>query len=98
MAECGRTGQHLNAKKIEYIIYNISSQGPLLASNSTIRDYKERKASAWRALINLEKTWSSNLPSGLKSQIFAAAIKTLYNCKAWTLTAALTKSLDDCNA
>ncbi len=65
---------------------------------STEKDIKERKASAWRALNNLRKIWTSNLSSGLKTRIFIAAIETilLYSCEAWTLTAALTKSLDGC--
>ena len=37
---------------------------------STQRDIKERKASAWRAVNNLKKIWTSNLSRGLKTRIF----------------------------
>ena len=61
-------------------------------------DIKEKKASAWRALNSLRKIWTSNLSRELKTRIFVAAIETilLYSCEAWTLPAALTKSLDGC--
>ena len=43
-AECGRTGLHLNAKKIEYMAFNVNSQGPPLDSNGDllkqIKDFK----------------------------------------------------------
>ena len=55
-----------------------------LRMDSTERDIKERKASAWRALNNLKKIWTSNLSRRLKTQIFVAAIKTipLNSCEA----------------
>ena len=66
----------------------------------TERGIRERKASAWRALNNLRMIWTSNLPRVLKTQLFLAAIETilLYSCEAWSLTTALTKSLDGCYA
>ena len=51
---------------------------------STERDIKEREASAWKALNNLKKIWTSNLLRALQNQIFIAAIETklLYSCEA----------------
>ena len=68
-----------------------------MESTERERDIKARKASAWRALNNLRKIQTSNLSRGLKTQIFVAASKTilLYSCEAWTLTAALIKSVDE---
>ena len=41
------------------------------------KDIKERKASAWRALNNQKKIWTSNLSRELQTWIFAAAIETI---------------------
>ena len=65
---------------------------------STERDIRERKALAWRALNRMNKIWDSNFSKSLKTRMFIASIETilLYGSETWTLTAALTKSLDGC--
>ena len=50
------------------------------------------------ALHDMKKIWTSQLPKGLKLRFFHAAIETilLYGCESWTLTKALTKSINGC--
>ena len=65
---------------------------------SSEKDIKNRKPQAWRALNNLRKIWKSNISNSLKTRIFDVTVETilLYGCEAWTLTTALSKSLDGC--
>lgn len=46
----------------------------------------------------MKDVWRGQLPHVMKLRFFHAAIKTilLYGCKAWSLTKAMTKSLDGC--
>ena len=65
---------------------------------STDKDIKERKAQAWRAINSMKKIWTSGMARPLKARIFIATVEAilLYGCESWTLTTALTKSLDGC--
>ena len=51
---------------------------------------------AWRALNDMSRIWASGMPKALKLRFFHATVETvlLYGCEAWTLTKALTKTLD----
>ena len=59
-------------------------------------DIKVRKGMAWRALNDMSRIWASGMTKALKLRFFHATVETvlLYGCEAWTLTKALTKSLD----
>ena len=65
---------------------------------STDKNFKVRKALAWKALHDMKKIWKSSLSKKLKLRYFQAAIETilLYGSGTWTLTATQTKSLDGC--
>ena len=65
---------------------------------STGKDLKVRKGLSWNALHDMKKIWSSKLSMCLKIRLFQASIESilLYGCEAWTLTTAMTKSLDGC--
>ena len=59
-------------------------------------DVKARKAQAWMACQKLKKIWNSSMSREIKIRLFLVTVKSmlLYNSEKWTLTSALTKSLD----
>ena len=65
---------------------------------STKKDIKSRKASAWRACNKLTNMWKSNLPRRLKERLFLATVESvlLYGSEAWTLTPKLEKQINGC--
>ena len=64
--------------------------------DESLKDINVRKALAWRALNDMEKTWKSNLSPGVKKRFFVATVESilLYGCEAWALNKAMEKSLD----
>ncbi|XP_071795689.1 uncharacterized protein [Asterias amurensis] len=104
-SECEKFGLHLIAKKTEYMVYNIGDHAPLKtfggSSLKEVDDFKylgSRMQSTEKALHDMKKIWTSQQPKGLKMRFFHAAIKTilLYGCESWTLTKAMTKSINGC--
>ena len=64
--------------------------------DESLKDISVREALAWRALNSMERTWKSNLSSGVKKRFFVATVESilLYGCEAWALNKAMEKSLD----
>ena len=63
--------------------------------NETNKDIAARKASAWRALNDMNKIWKSSMSPDLKKRFFIATVESilLYGCESWTLTETTEKSL-----
>ena len=68
--------------------------GALMESSE--KDVKFRKATAWRACSKLNKIWNSTLPRGFKQRLFAATVESvlLYGSEAWTVTPKLSKDFN----
>lgn len=64
--------------------------------DETLKDINVRKALAWRALNDMDRTWKSKLSPGVKKRFFVATVESilLYGCEAWALSKAMEKSLD----
>lgn len=60
------------------------------------KDFKVRKALAWKACNKLNRIWQSNLPVNLKLQTFQTLVQPilLYGSETWTMTKVMEKSLD----
>ena len=60
------------------------------------KDFRIRKALAWKACNKLERIWKSRLPPNLKINIFKSVVEPilLYGSETWTLSAKLEKRLD----
>ena len=67
-------------------------------TESTEKDLKIRKALAWSACHKLDKIWTSKLSRNIKIKLFIATVESvlLYGSEAWTLTVALSRTLDGC--
>lgn len=62
------------------------------------KDFKIRKALAWKACNKMRTLWKSNLPVSIKIRFFRAAVESilLYGAEGWTLTDKLESRLDGC--
>ena len=62
------------------------------------KDFKIRKALAWKACNKMRTLWKSNLSASLKISFFRAAVESilLYGAEGWTLSNRLEARLDGC--
>ena len=62
------------------------------------KDFKVRKALAWKACNKMRTLWKSSLHASLKISFFLAAVESilLYGAEGWTITHKLEARLDGC--
>ena len=85
-----RSGETIKAVK------NFKYLGAWMSSSQD--DIAIRKAVAWKACHKLKKFWTSRMHRNTKVRLFLSAIEPilLYGCETWTMTKAVTKSIDGC--
>ena len=65
---------------------------------SSEKDFENRKALAWSAILKMKSIWNSKMNTSLKIRTFTVTVEPilLYGSETWTINVSLRKKIDDC--